>query len=149
MSFKKMFSQQFPVPYVVFNQFFFLLFILVSCTDSGAGFKFPDPKSELWCTYNVSFDEGTNPQEMDKQKELMKRAVESNTRSTEDGIQCDPRANWVKIDDLHWQLELTVHCYRVSDTSTVRPPAGTKPPPARVEGGSVEKSGCGDDEIKK
>ncbi len=148
MSSKKFFLNQPSIPHVLLFHFFFLLFIFVSsCTDSGV--SFPGPNRELWCAYNVSFNEGTSQQEIDKQKEMMRREVMDNVRSTEDGIQCDPSADWVKVDDLHWQLEVTLHCFRVSDTSTVRPPAGTKPPPSRVSDGTVVKSGCPEDDIKK
>ena len=143
MSSKKIVFPQFLIP------FFLLLFILGSCTDSGSTFKFPDPNRDIWCTYNVSFEEGTSPSEIDKEKEKMKSEVISSVSSTVDGIQCDPQANWLRIDDLHWQLEVTLHCFRLSDTSTVRPPAGTKPPPSRVTGGTVVKSGCPDDDLKK
>jgi hypothetical protein len=139
-----------PVPYLLCYQVLFLLFVFVSsCTNNAGGFSFPSSKTDIWCTYNVAFNEGTSQVEMDKQKEDMRSLVLNNTRSTEEGIQCDPTANWVKIDDLHWQLEVTVNCFRLSDTSTVRPPSGTKPPPARVADGTVEKSGCPDEEIKK
>ena len=143
-----MLFQELPVSYATLCQLFFLLFMFVSCTDGGS-FSFPTPKPENFCTYNVTFNEGTSQIEIDKQKETMKGQVVRNTRSSEDGIQCDPVANWVKIDDLHWQLELGLHCFRLSDTSTVRPPSGTKPPPARVSSGTVEKSGCPEDDIKK
>jgi len=143
MSFKKIVSPQFLIP------FFFLSFILVSCADTGTSFKFPDPNREVWCTYDVTFEEGTSPSDMEKEKERMKNEVVSGVRSAADGIQCDPQANWLRIDDLHWQLEVTVHCFRLSDTSTVRPPTATKPPPSRVSGGTVVKSGCPEDDIKK
>jgi len=143
MSPKKIVFPQFLIP------FSFLLFILVSCTDSGTMVKFPDPNREIWCTYNVSFEEGTSPGQMDQEKEKLKNDVINNVRSTVEGIQCDPQANWLRIDDFHWQLEVTLHCFRLSDTSTVRPPAGTKPPPSRVTGGTVVKSGCPDDDLKK
>ena len=145
MSSQKKLSHVSP-SYAFLYQILFVLFVIVySCTDSGVG----GSSTEIWCTYNVSFNEGTSQVEIEKEKETMKQLVLQNSRSTEDGIQCDPTANWVKVDDLHWNLELTMHCFRLSDTSTVRPPSGTKPPPARVSNGTVEKSGCPDDEIKK
>ena len=149
MSSQKTLPKVSPFHVVLYDALIVLFVIVSSCTSNGSATSFPPPNREVWCSYNVSFNEGTSSVDVEKEKETMRQLVLQNTRSTEDGIQCDPSANWVRVDDLHWQLQVTVNCFRLSDTSTVRPPSGTKPPPARVTNGTVEKSGCPEDEIKK
>ena len=147
MSFKKIHYRQEKLPFLILLQFFFLLFMAVSCAESN--FAFPSPNPEVWCTFNVTFNKGTSPTDIEKDKTQLKDDVEQNTKSSEEGITCLATPTWKKIDDYHWQLEITMNCFRSSDTSAVRPPAGTKPPPGRLSYGTIEKSGCPDDGVKK
>jgi hypothetical protein len=150
MSSQKIVAHSGKLPLLILLHFFFLLFILVSCGGGGDGsFAFPSPKPDVWCTYDVSFNEGTSPAEIEKQLEALKNDIQRNTPSSDRDINCEPTATSTKVDDLHYQVEVTMHCFRVSDTSSVRPPVGTKPPPGRVTDGTVKQSGCPDDAIKK
>ncbi|HYJ37659.1 MAG TPA: hypothetical protein VEV87_03550 [Chitinophagaceae bacterium] len=135
------------LPFILLLQFFALLFILVSCGEASTAF--PPPNPNAWCTYDVTFDKGTSPEEMEKQKEALNRAIKEGSKSTDDSIICESSLAWREVSATQWQAEVTINCYRVSDSSVVRPPAGTKPPAGRVASGTVTQSGCEGDEIKK
>jgi isoleucyl-tRNA synthetase len=86
---------------------------------------------------------------MEKQKEALNRAIKEGSKSTDYSIICESSLAWREVSENQWQAEVTINCFRVSDSSVVRPPAGTKPPAGRVASGTVTQSGCESDPIKK
>jgi multidrug efflux pump subunit AcrB len=135
------------VPFIILMQFFFLLFILVSCGEVSTAF--PPPNADAWCTYDVTFNRGTSQDDIEKEKAAFEKEIKEGAKSTVDSINCESSVTWREVSAHQWQAEVTVNCYRVSDSSVVRPPSTNKPPAGRVANGEVVQSGCGDDKIKK
>ena len=125
-----------------FLSFLSLIFVVLACgnvtTTKSATFPSADTAN---CTYNITWNAGTTADQKKQDMDALAEAIKNGIICPDASIHCVGIPKWIPVDADHSQLQIMLDC-RLSDTTPVRPPAGTKPPPSRLAYGTIAKVNC-------
>ena len=121
-----------------------ILFIIWSCGNvtSGKTSTFPIADTSN-CTYNITWNPGTSEDAKKADMAALAEAIKNGIICPDPAVHCFGIPKWIPVDADHTQLQIVLDC-RLSDTTPIRPPAGTKPPPSRLANGTIAKVNCPD-----
>lgn len=120
----------------------FIILIVLSCgnvtTMKSSSFPASDTSN---CTYNITWNPGTSDEAKKADMAALAESIKNGIICPDPAVHCFGIPKWIPVDADHTQLQIVLDC-RLSDTTPVRPPAGTKPPPSRLANGTIAKVNC-------